>query len=616
MKVETDLLKRAATLTVTGTFCPEYYYLEVSEDSGKTWHIVYPSKMADKDYTMPYGTKFTSVEGQDAVMTVKLTAMENYAKALQVRATPYKDGSFGNTSKAVKLSIAPAWASKDVKATATQTGEDEVTVSWKSAGSSDVWYYVQLQHSDETYERGMYTNKTTTTFTSVPTDSYTVTVQPLISTDEKGVTSTTSVTVSELWNKQTVVKVTKVTGVSISGTVTYYGQPDTVYVTANIGPDMMEPFTLKDLEYAGAKGKTVPFTIYVHDKDENYAPGTYSVQAYTTKTGSEPSEISKSVTAKVQDALLENSAKVKSLKYLNNNQQVVLTLSKAAGSAGTGRYVWVQGYGDAGVVIDFGDYKASTTSFTLDFDCDLDYSNVTLHIVPYVVDGEGTRVYGNALEFNAGDYLKADYWKTTLPDFTVVQNGYRGVSVQMTKGTAAQYRIVVTDLDHKTVTGSVYQGKSATVDVSELNANSTLEVAVMPLVSGQAKTDYTVKKTVSLKNEWNTVSGVTAATVKKSDYVTIQYNCVSMADGVYVRFCDAATGEVKLTAKFDYDGIDYAVGKKANTATLSVWPYNDRNVKLTGKYIIEVTPFLNPTSEIDSVVIGDSVNAARVLTLK
>ena len=96
----------------------------------------------------------------------------------------------------------------------------------------------------------------------------------------------------------------------------------------------------------------------------------------------------------MQDALLDNGAKVKSLKNVNNNSVVLMTLSKAAGSSGTGRWVWVKAYGEAGVVVDLGDYKAGTTSFTLDFDCELDYSIVQLSITPYVIDGEGTCVYG------------------------------------------------------------------------------------------------------------------------------------------------------------------------------------------------------------------------------
>ena len=196
----------------------------------------------------------------------------------------------------------------------------------------------------------------------------------------------------------------------------------------------------------------------------------------------------------------------------------------------------------------------------------------------------------------------------------MLQSGYRTLRVQMTKGTAYSYQVVVTDLYNNTAKATAYYGGYADVDVSGLYADSALTVAVMPMVNGAAQTDLAVRKNFVMKNEWNSVSAVTASTQKKSDNVTVKYNYTSMADGVYVKFYDATTGQAKLTVQVPRSEITITEGKKTNTATLSVSPY-DRGSKLTGKYLVEVTPYTVDDNS-DVKAIGESVNAAKLLTLK
>ena len=59
------------------------------------------------------------------------------------------------------------------------------------------------------------------------------------------------------------------------------------------------------------------------------------------------------------------------------------------------------------------------------------------------------------------------------------------------------------------------------------------------------------------------------------------------------------------------EDITFTAGKKTGTATLTV----GTSILTSGKYIVEVTPYLEPTDTVDSQVIGDSAKATKVMTL-
>ena len=616
-KASVSSVLRQATVTVTGKGSPTGYSVQFSTDKGKTW--------TDLDAaSLPYGAYLTldSFSGAKAIYT--LTASENFSAAVQFRFRPVKADAegeaVGSWSDGVSVKLAPAWTTTVLKPTATQTGEGEVTVSWKALTGAEMYCVCITDSAD--YAADFFTETARLTVTGLTAGkTYKITVQPQSTTGTyiEGTTSkAVSVAVKALWSKKPVVKVTKVTGVSVTASVTYYGKPDASLVLAITGPNgYAAEQSVASPADAGTSGKKVTFTFEVSNNGA-YAPGTYTLKA-TVKNG-EGSVTSKAVTAAVKDSALENNAKLKSLTQVNE-RKAKLTLSKAIGTAGDDRYLVVTAVQE-GVdepLYQSGHLALSKKSFVLDFgETTPDYSKVTILLQTYVDDGSGTYVEGNTCRIAAGKYLKGTYWKTK-PAFTVVQSGSRALRLQMTGGTAAEYQIAVTGADNCSGIYYVSQGGTVEMDLSSVGgygAGEQMTVAVMPYVDGAPAEDLTVKKTVTWKASWDTVSGVTAAAVKGTDYVTVSYSCLSMADGVYVEFCDPSTGVSKLTVKVSSADISFSVGKKSITAILSVQARPAGKDKLTGKYIVKVTPYLDYDDVTASEIHGDSAKASAKLTLK
>ena len=254
-----------------------------------------------------------------------------------------------------------------------------------------------------------------------------------------------------------------------------------------------------------------------------------------------------------------------------------------------------------------------------DADHNLTFEKDKLHIVPYVENGEN---WWQGVDFavSAAGYLSSTFGQT-VPKFTAQQMGYNTVRVTMTKGTAYHYAIKVNGEylyvgeDKKYV--EVYQNSYADVDVSSAltDGNQAVTIAVVPFVYGSPDEDYISEtQTLTLKLDWNEISNVTAAQVKKAAQLKITCNYVGAADGVYVNLYDAATGELALTEDVPYDQIQLTEGKKANTAVFYVDTLvNDE--QLVGKYLVEVTPYLGSSETPSGMTVGDSVVGAKAVTI-
>ena len=652
LKFTPDSVQRAATLTVTGKGAPNGFNIYVYDETDKTWHCVDgESDLEEKDYVIPHGITIKMTDKEGPVAKYTITATESFTRALQFKAEPYKSDednvtnqenpntsepeyTRGNTSKAAKLTISPAWATKAVKPTATQTAENAFTVTWKAVSGADR-YDVEVYKAGETeaYQSTTVKDATTAVFPDMPVGTYTVTVQPYIVNDKEAkewgtVSKAVTVKVEELWNKTPVVKVTSVTGFSVSGTVTYYGQPDSVNVTAVMGA-INRQVSIPVTEYAGAKGKKVNFTVYITTTDNitadnKYTPGTYSVQAFTTKSGSDPSENSKSVTAKLQDSFLENPAKIKSIVQINEFQ-ATLTLSKALGKATDNRWYIVALEDKDGnwYWTSYEYFPADQKVVTLNFanaQHDLTFETDTLHIIPYERTEIGGRQWtGNDFAVPAGDYLSGTFGQT-VPEFTVQQVGYNTLHLVMTKGTAYSYAIKVNGeyLYYGQDYEKAYQSATNNyVDVSGSLAEGSrdVKIAVVPLVNDIPDEDHiSAEQSLTLKQDWNEISNVTAEPLKKSPKLKVTCNYVSAADGVYVSLYDAATGEIVSTENVSYLRIQLTEGKKANTAVFTV----DTQVKgeqLVGNYLVEVTPYLGSSETPSGMTVGDSVVGAKAVTI-
>ena len=612
----TDL---ATTMTVTGKGNPDGFNIYVYDEADKEWHCIEGYKGAEETgYDAPHGIKLERTDFGNAVAQYTVTATEAFSKAVQFKAVAWNTNSVivkGNESKVAKLTMAPAWMSKSIKVTVTQTLENEIRVDWKTLTGIDN-YYVVLKDSTGAQVGDGKTIPTggeyapTTTFTT-DYGSYIVEVTP-VKGELKGKTSTAKVTTKALWSKTPVVKLVSNNGVRIECTVTYYGKPASldIVLTGPNGYSQTKTVSSADLHDYGTQGSTGTYSFYVYDQADGsdirtYRPGNYILTA-TVSDGAETSKpVSKSLKFTVNDSFLSTPAQIKSFKQ-TNEKEAILILKKALGTADLSRWCTL-----SLVDVDGETYwtsnklSAGWTTMTLDLTQVKSIASDTLHIITYLRDGE---VYqGTDVSIPLKKYLSVNYvnYALTVPAFTVVQSGPTSIRVTMTKGTAAEYAIKVTSGTTDLFSHTVKQNDFTDVDVSVVDTSKPLSVVVMPYVNDTIEDAYVSKaQTITVKDTWNAVSGVAAAQVKKAKQLKVTWNYDGAADGVYINIY-GTNGQLVKREAVPASELTLAAGKKANTATYIVSTELDDGNQLVGKYNVEVTPYL--VDDNDSVTtIGDS----------
>ena len=636
LKVTASKTNRCATITLTGAGNPDGYQLLWSAD-GKIWDTV---NFGDdnKAEIEGYQTTITrtKVSDSDCSYTYELVAEANYTKNLYFKAKAvkkYGSGSvtYGNESAKATVKIAPSWVNKTTKVTLTQTGEYDFDISWKAMTDATAYDVVVKDDNDKTVntETDVKIDDLPLSYSCGLDDPYTVEVWPYYvnadgQKDYVTEPSTATISMAYLFRKAPVVTVTKVTGVSIEGYVTYYGRCNNDEVWLVVTDPNGTP-TEKCIAYsqtdAGAEGRQAHFTIAAFTESDgsyHYTPGTYRLYAYTEDSIAGVLATSTTVKATVKDAFLGATPVVKSVTQINE-RSFTLTLKKALASKaadGSRIVLTVRNKDDSAEYSD--SYPINTTTFEIGLSADtaIDWSNAVIDIRTYTdykeynayTEKDDTYpVAGGSTAVDTAKYLKNDFWKA-VPTVKVTQVGYNTIKVELSGCKASLYTYVVTDLNHKSTDArTIAQNGSDIINVSDLAVGSALHVTVTPKVNADEASQYAGKASVTMNHNWDSVSNVALADAdgKKGNQVRITYSYDGLAEGVYVQFRNASSGEELLYAPLTIDYDDDCVtvnGAKKTVAIVLDEPY------VSGKYYVEVTPYL---IESNDVVIGDSVVSAK-----
>ena len=634
VKAVASSTSRIATVTVTGKGNPDSFLLEWSD--GSSWNTL------DIDYSVgsskvidDYQTRVTITGITDCTVTYQLTLATdeyyNYTKALYLRATPKKGSESGTTSAKASVKIAPAWTTKALKLTLKQTAEDTLTVTWPGIATANVYQLVfSIDGTITKIAAGTYNEKTKTWSAVVngleKGKEYKVEVTPIYDTPtmyDIGLTATTTFTLTDLWQKTPVVSKLTTDGITVSGKVTYYGQPEvlTVYIT---GPDGYEnKVTFNHPDAAGIEGKDKEFKFFVrNEKDSTYLPGTYTVTAVVSDGAETPTEVtSKAVKATVKEAFMANGAKVKSVVQ-KNEQEFTVTLSKAlAKNKSDDRGLWVDVYyvdasGETQPVYQYA-YEANDTVFDITLPeslfATIDLSTLMFKLTPLATYDDTYGAYGTSMIYGLTK-LKSDYWKAQ-PTMKVTQTGHETIEVTLTNAKAKWYWVTVTDLANhcEQCLCSSNSGYVATLALgSDMDLQSTLYVEVEPAVSDATAdvSGFIIRDSIVLNHDWNTITNVALADLdgKKGDWMKVTYSYNAPADGVYVQLLDATTLKpIGEPVAVPAEKITLNTAKK--TALLTI------EAEISGKYYVTVTPYLADSETEAITTIGDTVQSKKAASL-
>ena len=356
VKVTYSTAEREATMVVTGKGNPDGFELEWSATGKAPW---YPISFTDGVATIEgdYQTTITATPdaNNDAVWTYVLSTDANYSGKLYIMVTPCKysttseafENSYG-VSATTTVKIAPAWTTKAPKVTLKQIDETTVTATWSAIAVANHYDVTVTGPDAEDAEVSTVYNEKKKTYTATITgltegQKYDIYVTPYYQeyakdaeegdepvVDEKGTFGKATITLTRLWQKTPVVKITydkKTDGMTVKGTVTYYGCPEHLEVSIAGNGLKTEPIDLTkydDFGDAGTTGNTLGFSFIVAAVGEReaegyyyeYAPGTYTVTATAYDDNKETVVSSRTVKATVNEAFLGDKIKVKSITQL------------------------------------------------------------------------------------------------------------------------------------------------------------------------------------------------------------------------------------------------------------------------------------------------------------